>query len=68
MVKFQVDARVKGTPNVTTYTVEAPAVPQVETYISHDQLGFAGYVKDVDFWWDESGTLTITVVIEVAAV
>lgn len=38
-------------------SVEAPALPRIGEYISHDQAGIAGPVHSVQYWWDEAGKL-----------
>lgn len=48
--------------DVVTHKLKVPALPRPGDYMSHEDLGFAGYVRDqIDFWWDANSKLTITV-------
>ncbi|UXN73355.1 hypothetical protein N8D56_21145 [Devosia sp. A8/3-2] len=35
--------------------VEAPVLPRIGEYISHDKSGISGPVHSVQYWWDEVG-------------
>lgn len=62
MFKISIEAPRKNDGTVPTIEVEVPSVPREGEHVSHDQHeGISGYVRNVDYWWDESGKLTITV-------
>lgn len=41
--------------------VTVPVLPMKDTYVSHENRTINGYVKDLEFWWDEKDELRITV-------
>lgn len=56
--------KLTGGPDSKMYTADVPALPPVGAYLDHDRDGFGGTVQGVSYWWDESGKLTIEVVIK----
>lgn len=62
MFKVTIEGNRPTNGDVPTVDVNVPALPQIGGYVSHDaHPGISGYVRNVDFWWDEKGKLTITV-------
>lgn len=43
--------------------VEMPCVPRVGDHVGHEPSAIDGYVHDVAFWWDDTGTLGIIVLL-----
>ena len=37
------------------FLAEVPALPPVGAFIQNEQAGYAGYVADVTYWWNEYG-------------
>lgn len=35
--------------------VEAPVLPRIGEYVSHDKSGIIGPVHSIQYWWDEKG-------------
>ncbi|MCV0395459.1 MAG: hypothetical protein K5872_22185 [Rhizobiaceae bacterium] len=61
-MKITIEGPRQNDGSLPTVDVDVPALPQIGGHVSHDAHdGISGYVKDVAFWWDEKGKLTIAV-------
>lgn len=62
MIKVTLEGRRQDDGSVPILEVEVPALPQIGSYVTHDvHPGISGWVRHIDFWWDEESRLTIKV-------
>jgi hypothetical protein len=62
MFRITLTGKMQADGSEPTAEVYVPALPRIGDHVSHDLVeGLSGYVRNVDFWWDEEDVLTISV-------